>query len=138
MPSQRIMTLAAAAAELGVRADTVRGWIRNGAPVVRQGDKGPGRGALLDPDAVRAWRKRSADDAPLVRLDEGSLARGLMAAFRACSGDIGITQRQLAAVLATAHNEIVRAMTNHPAAEPYPPETRWLIAIAIGSRDVKP
>jgi hypothetical protein len=41
-------------------------------------------------------------------------------------------------VLATAHNEIVREITGHPAAEPYPPEITMLIAIALGSRKVQP
>jgi len=136
MPSPRILPLPAAAAELEVRPDTLRFWIRRGAPCVRQGGRGPGKGALVDPDRVRAWRDRGADNAPLVRLDEVGVARGLAATYRACSG-LGITQRQAAMVLALAFEEIVRGVTGHPPAE-LPEETRWLIAIALGSRDVKP
>jgi hypothetical protein len=130
------MTVTAAAAALEVRPDTLRSWIRDGAPCVRQGGKGRGHGALVDPDRVRAWRDRVADGAPLVRLDEVSLARGLAAALRACSG-LGITQRQAAMVLAIAFEEIVRSVTGHPPAE-LPEETRWLIALAVASRDIKP
>jgi len=137
MPLSRTLPLPAAAAELEVRPDTLRSWIRDGAPCVRQGGRGPGRAALVDPDLVRAWRDRGAGDGPLVRLDEGSIARGLAVAYRACSG-IGITQRQAAMVLAITYDAIVRSVTGHPPGEPYPPETRWLIAIGLGSRDVKP
>jgi hypothetical protein len=132
------MRLREAALALQVRPDTLRSWIRDGAPCVRQGGRGPGRGALVDPERVRAWRDRGADDAPLVRLDEVSLARGLLAALRACSG-LGITQRQTAMVLAIAFEEIVRSVTGHPPVEPYPPEiTRCLVAIAIASPKVQP
>ena len=130
------MTVIDAAAELEVRPDTLRSWIRDGAPCVREGRKGPGRGALVDPDRVRAWRDRGAADGPLVRLDEGGIARGLLAALRGCSG-LGITQRQAAMVLAIAFEEIVRSVTGHPPGE-LPEETRWLIALAVGSRDIKP
>jgi hypothetical protein len=126
-----------AAIALQVKPDTLRSWIRDGAPCERQGGKGPGNCALVDPDRVRAWRDRGAADGPLVRLDEGGIARGLMAALRSCSG-LGITQRQAAMVLAIAFEEIVRAITNHPAQEPPPAEIATLIAIALGSRDVKP
>ena len=132
-----ILPLTAAAAELEVAPDTLRNWIRRGAPCVRQGDKGPGRCALVDVGAVRAWRGRSAADAPPVCADEAGIASGLLATYRACSG-IGITQRQAAMVLAIAYTETVRSVTGRPPVEPYPPETRWLIAIAVGSRKVQP
>ena len=137
MPSPRILPLPAAAAELDVRPDTLRSWIRAGAPCVRPGRCGPGGAALVDPERLRAWRARGTDDVPLVRLDEGSIARGLLAAYRACSG-LGITNRQAAMALSIAFEQVVIAVIGHPPAEPYPPETRLLITIGLGSRESKP
>jgi hypothetical protein len=134
MPSQRIMSLPAAARELGYSAHTLRGWVRDGAPVVQPGRCGPGGAALVDVDALRSWRALGADDAPLVRLDEASLARGLLATFReGTHGDLGVSQRQLASVLCMTFAAVVREVTSWPPAEPLPPEIVQLMTIAVPS-----
>jgi hypothetical protein len=135
MPSPRILPLPAAARELGRPAHTLRSWVRAGAPVVRPGRNGPGGAALVDVDALRSWRARGTDDAPLVRVDESVVARGLLAAFReGTHGDLDVTQRQLASVLCMAFAAIVRAVTSHPPAEPWPPEIVMLMTIAVPSQ----
>ncbi|MDQ5978256.1 MAG: hypothetical protein QG602_1230 [Verrucomicrobiota bacterium] len=50
------LPLPAAAVELGISEPTLRRWLRQGAPVTRQGRRGRGRVALVDPVAVRRWR----------------------------------------------------------------------------------
>ncbi|MCC7200905.1 MAG: terminase small subunit [Gammaproteobacteria bacterium] len=50
------LPLPAAAVELGISEPTLRRWMRQGAPVTRQGGRGRGRAALIDPVAVAAWR----------------------------------------------------------------------------------
>ena len=125
----------AAAAALNVQPDTVRGWIRRGAPVVQPGANGPGRGALVDLEAVRRWRARAADDAPLVAIDAGLIARGALAAYRAgLHRDLGITDRQAAALLAESWAHTVREATGHPPSEPWPEQIATLIAIAASLR----
>jgi hypothetical protein len=46
----------AAAADLAVSVPTLRRWLRAGAPLARRGARGRGRAALVDPQAVAAWR----------------------------------------------------------------------------------
>jgi hypothetical protein len=126
-----------AAAALGVRPDTLRSWIRHGAPVVQPGGTGPGEGALVDLEALRRWRGRSADDAPLVAIDGDSIARGLLAAYRArLHRDLGLTDRQAAALLAESWAHTVREATGHPPSEPWPEQIATLISIAASSRPV--
>lgn len=50
------MTVTETAQHFQVDPATVRRWIEAGCPCVRKGMPGPGRGAQLDLDAVRAWR----------------------------------------------------------------------------------
>jgi hypothetical protein len=57
-----VLPLADAARELEVSEGTVRRWLAAGAPAARRGGRGRGRRTLIDPEAVRAWR-RQGDDA---------------------------------------------------------------------------
>jgi hypothetical protein len=129
------MRVAEAAAELGVRPDTLRAWIRRGAPVVQPGSPGPGRGALVDLDAVRRWRARGADGAPALAIDAELIARGAMAAFRdGMHRDYGLTDRQAAGLISEVWAHIVReASGGHPPREPWPEQIATLIAIAQSS-----
>jgi hypothetical protein len=85
--SDRPLPLPAAAAALGVSTPTLRRWLRRGAPVARRGGRGPGRAALVDPGAVRAWRNPRT-----VGVDARVLA--------------AVLPDKLAQVLAEAHREI--------------------------------
>lgn len=49
-------TVKQAAAHFRVSQETIRRWIREGAPCVSPGEVGRGHGALLDLDAVASWR----------------------------------------------------------------------------------
>ena len=123
-----------AAIELGIRPDTLRSWLRRGAPCVRCGSRGRGHSALLEVDKVRAWRNRRTEDAPLVAVDDLLLAEGLAAAFR--SGDhhaVGISDADAAAVLALSFRYLHRAATGWPP-ETYPAAVEALARIATGHR----
>jgi phage terminase Nu1 subunit (DNA packaging protein) len=50
-----LLTVRQIAAAEGVQPGQVRRWIEDGCPVAVRG--GPGKSALLDPRAVRAWRR---------------------------------------------------------------------------------
>lgn len=50
-----------AAVVLGVVPSTVRRWVQRGAPSVRPGEGGPGRGALVRIRELESWRRGSAD-----------------------------------------------------------------------------
>lgn len=54
--SKRIMGIRQAAFALRVHPATVRSWIAEGCPCVSVGEVGPGRGATVDLESVRAWR----------------------------------------------------------------------------------
>ncbi len=132
---QTLLRTTDAARALGVRPGTLRKWIRRGAPVVEPGGNGPGQSALVDIAAIEAWRGRKSDDAPLVRLDTSALAKGLLATYRANTHrQLGLTNRQAAAMLVESYWHTVRAATNHPPTEPHPAEMATLIAIALPSR----
>jgi hypothetical protein len=80
---------------------------------------------------LRHWRARTADDAPLVAIDAKLIARGALAAYRAgMHRDLGLTDRQGAALLAEAWAHVVREATGHPPSEPWPEQIATLIAIA--------
>jgi hypothetical protein len=135
--SAQPVELPKAADVLGVKPDTVRAWLRRGAPCVEPGSNGPGKSAKVDVEALRRWRGRSADDAPLVTVDGAAVARGLLRAYRSGThAELGIGNRQAAALYAEAFVDIVRETTGHPPAPPYPADIATLIAIAIPSRHV--
>ena len=62
------MPATAAAAALGVSLPTLKRWIRDGCPVARRGRRGRGGAALVDPDAVQAWRRAARGEDALVEL----------------------------------------------------------------------
>jgi hypothetical protein len=53
----KAVSLAEAARELGKSEETLRRWVREGAPTARLGESGRGRGSRVDPEALRHWRK---------------------------------------------------------------------------------
>lgn len=54
------MTVTQAARTFQVDVATIRRWIVKGCPCVRRGSRGPGRGAVLDPEAMATWRGRAS------------------------------------------------------------------------------
>ncbi len=60
MAARRVLPLAEAAKVLGTSVPTLHRWIASGAPVARAGRRGRGHAALVDPDAVAAWRRAQA------------------------------------------------------------------------------
>lgn len=54
-----MMPIPDAAQELGVSVATLRRWIQRGCPVASRGRRGRGCRTLVDPVAVRAWRRQS-------------------------------------------------------------------------------
>ena len=111
-----------AAAALGVAEVTLRRWMREGAPVARRGRRGRGCRALIDPDAVEAWRRRTAGtDFVLAfagRVPE-LVAAAVGDAFLQCSGP---HKRALAGALAGAWylvaTSICDALREHAPAVP--------------------
>jgi hypothetical protein len=102
---------------------------------VQPGSPGPGRGALVDLDAVRRWRERGADGVPALAIDAELIARGAMAAFRdGLHRGLGLTDRQGAALLLESWAHTVREATGHPPREPWPAQIATLIAVAQSLR----
>src|SRR5690606_32463639 len=56
------LPIPAAAAQLGVSTPTLKRWLRQGAPVARRGRRGRGCRTLIDPEAIRAWRRAQDAD----------------------------------------------------------------------------
>lgn len=75
-------TVADIAAALGTSGRTVSRWVKDGCPVIRHGRRGHGGAALLDLDAVRAWRESQHDhgDDTGVILEIASLIPDVLAA----------------------------------------------------------
>lgn len=91
-----------AAAELGIAPRTLRRWLAAGAPTVTRGRRGRGGRALVDPQAVRAWRLsceaiEHADLEVLAAELPELVAAAVFEAFRECEGP---HKRQTAGVLA--------------------------------------
>lgn len=68
-----IVTLSQAAVETGRSVDSVQSDVRAGCPVVRRGERGRGRGTLLDLEEYRRWLLRRAG----IRADLGAVSRAL-------------------------------------------------------------
>lgn len=74
-------TVADIAAAFGVGERTVQNWITGGCPVIQRGRRGRGGAALLDLDAVAAWRGSQHDhsDDTAVVLEIASLLPAVLA-----------------------------------------------------------
>lgn len=79
-----------AAAALDIHPQTLRGWVRDGAPVAQRGGAGRGKAALYDVEAIKAWREPGASPAGLYRVLASELpeliADALYDSFRATAG----------------------------------------------------
>lgn len=103
----------AAAQELGVSVATLRRWIRRGCPVAVRGHRGRGCRALIDPDAVRAWRQAGAREATLMAL-ASSLPAVLAKAVEDAHQQVqGLDKRRLAGVMAATWFVATAAILEH-------------------------
>lgn len=136
MSDAAALSVAAAARALGLSTSQVRRDVSNGAPVVRRGTVGRGRGTLLELAAYRRWRDREFD------------AGRVMEAVAAALGDVlkrntgldepahvtlGIKRRQAAALLCVAWERIHRGVTGHEA-KSLPPEIAHAVSEMTGWR----
>jgi hypothetical protein len=109
--------------------------------VVRPGTVGRAGSALVDVEALRAWRNGGISPAQLV--DAVALAQAMLVAFEKPSEgsaapiwrELGIPRRQAAALYVCLYGELVRMMTGHPVdADGLPPEMRTIFRISLESR----
>lgn len=129
-----MLTVDAAARELGVSVVTLRRWLARGAPH-RPGRRGRGHAALVDVGAVRAWRQANDRDTALLELAQavpGVLARATAEAFRQIEGP---DKRRMAGVLAGLWYVLTTAMLDRlspavPELAHEPPEIERLREIA--------
>lgn len=84
------MTIRAAARELGVSESTIRRWVQNGAPCIRQGESGRGRGALVHVSDLE--RRRRGGLKPDRVLDR--VAEAMLEAYR-CEANQGLPAHRL-------------------------------------------
>lgn len=120
------VTAFVAARELNTTATTIRRWIREGCPAVRSH-----RPAMVDIDAVRAWRDR-ADPLALLRrvlleTYQREAANG-MPAHRCLS----IPDRQAAVLLLMTYDRLHVALAGTEPSRPWPPEIAQLRRFAGG------
>jgi hypothetical protein len=135
------VTIAKAAREMDVDPSTVQHWLRRGAPTVRPGAVGRGRGALVDIEALRRWRYGALAPA---QIDSESLASAMLAAFqRPAEGyggapiwaELDLSQRQAAVLWVMLYTPLVRNLTGKAiaTADELPPEMRSIYRISLGS-----
>jgi hypothetical protein len=134
------VTVSLAAAEFGVTAACVRGWLRAGAPCVEPGSAGRGHGAIVRVAALAAWRARRLG---LVESTEACLMERIAGAFldvlRRDGGQdmplhrsLGIPAPKAAALLLAAYQRAHRAVTGCDA-ERLPPEIETIVSVCVGS-----
>lgn len=107
------VTVATAAAVLGVPTGTVRRWVREGCPVAQRGRRGRGHAVLVDPDAVIEWRVAAGCDALLLQLAGAVpdvMAAAVVASWQQAQG---IDKRQLAGISAATWYFTTTALLDH-------------------------
>ena len=111
------VTVRAAALELAVSTETVRRWLREGAPCVKPGGHGPGRAARVEVAALDRWRRGDHGAQIMERIGVA-----LVDVLRRDAGEgvpahrtLGIRRAHAAALLAVAFERIYRAVTGDDA-----------------------
>lgn len=99
-----LVSVAQVAKHFDVDCVTVRRWLRSGCPCVRRGQRGPGRGSLLDLQHVAQWRGKARQGGVTVEETMQKIAVALRATLVADHADIraGIDRASAAAVLIMA------------------------------------
>lgn len=106
-----VVSVRLAARHFSVDVATIRRWLVAGCPCVRPGNRGPGRGALVDLEQVALWRGNSSvvSEAPVEEIVQ-RIASALCGALTEGHADIraGIDRASCAAVLVAAFDECCR------------------------------
>lgn len=125
------VTINKAAIALGKSPSTVRRWIQKGAPTVRPGEVGRGKGSIVRVKDLLQWR--GAVQVPYKeRLD--FIAGVLMDCLRRdeVGERIEITRRQAAGLLALVYERYHKNLTHEPLdRKELPPEIKQLCAIYV-------
>lgn len=126
-----VVTINKAAIALGKSPSTVRRWIQKGAPTVRPGEVGRGRGSIVRVKDLLQWR--GAVQVPCKeRLD--FIASALMDCLRRdeIHERIGITSRQTAGVLALVYERYHKNLLYEPLdRDKLPEQITQLLAIWV-------
>ena len=135
-----VVTVDECAKALNVTSNTVRGWLREGAPRESDGRPGAGCAARVIVSKIAAWRARRfgvSDQSHAEIL--ANVAEGLDDVFRRDAGDglplhrsIGVSDAKVAAILVAAYQQIHRRITGKEA-ESLPAETEQLLAVCVTS-----
>lgn len=135
------VTVAEAARALGTSEQTVRNWLARGAPCVRPGSAGRGRGALVDPAALRSWRNREEPEPAAEQLE--ALAKTLLNVFHADGAlepdplpawqSLGLRRTDVAAVLLLIWRRAFFDATGELPTE-LPAELQALFGVLVESR----
>jgi hypothetical protein len=138
--SAAAVTVEECAKALKVTTSTVRGWIRDGAPVVSPGQCGRGNGARIDLARLSGWRAQRLgltvdDDSRMLRL----IAVALLEVFERDGGDgaplhrsIGIPNAKAAALLVESYTRIHQRITGTDP-EKLPPEIERILTVCVSS-----
>jgi hypothetical protein len=117
MPNE--ISLLAAAKALNKTPKTLLGWIKAGAPCVREGEIGRGHGTLVNLEALQQWR--AAHVAPGLRQQTQrqqlqALAISLMRCYRndQAAQVVGTTEQQAAGLLLLVYERLAKDLTGEP------------------------
>lgn len=129
---QQPASVAQVAKHFGVDAATVRRWLQRGCPCLQQGRRGPGGGARLDLQQVRAWRGSSPVSPGLTCeevLQRVASALG-HAVFQENAGiRAGIDRAAAAAVCLVAFEQCCSEFQKSYPFDQYPPAIRALLRV---------
>lgn len=131
------VTVDEAAHDLNVAPKTVRLWIREGAPCVQTGKPGPGNGARVNLEDLKAWRARRAGIEHGAEQVLEKVATALLDTLRRDGGSgmpahqqLGIPTRNAAVYLSVAYWRIHRALTGEQPQGDYPEAIEALLQTA--------
>lgn len=110
-------TVQEAALHFGVSVETVRRWLRAGAPCLSPGSVGPGHGALVDLAALERWRGQSRPESdrdvlPLVQTALHDVLRRDGGTGRPLWAELRVSPDAAASLLWAAYRRIAHALNS--------------------------